>query len=653
MRPPLLGIKMATKTMNDSGERRHQQTNLYEPLVQNRPDGIATNRWPFRAFTAAILLSAILPIIALIVWTSKVAESPWVLETFAGAQIGGRLSQGQAKALDVVCGALFGPLFMATLNYIWFSSAHVSVVNEQTRKDHGVPLSSLVAVSSTSSGSFDLFNLYNLLRGRTWRLCFFAALTMLSAVARTSFCNIIAYEAYLEDQDSKDIATLRSLSDKTLSQSSTYIAADPINTYKYTLDQQADISGRISALLTGLNFRAASSLLADDKAYIGTNATADSMGALPPSVVRLINVPAYRLTTECEPARASNLAAMQLGGYSTKITASWYVGERLPSDLASADAEQDGMLLAADYPGVSASIQGAYNDYYAFVGFSPNKSEAVLAYMSSFNLTQHIIPSIFGDVHPDTFNMTPSGFRGSKAMMTVWGVRCSLYRQEGHVNYSRADNKPWGVSTAHFRDEKQRVPSFLGDWQVVLNYNAPGAVIPGIGPPLAATAGLPCEGSSCSRPLSFEKYAQNFLYASASIEQIMYNVAAADTARDLPEYFYGVDGGSEEEFYRITYVPLILLIGLLSLIGAAVITGSMLIYTARTLSTRSFRQVDVLRLVFDGVMGLWSDTPTMAKMKEQDNDALQEWAKRYFVSYTEEEESGRRVVRLSNNECNS
>ncbi|EMR63227.1 hypothetical protein UCREL1_9841 [Eutypa lata UCREL1] len=137
----------------------------------------------------------------------------------------------------------------------------------------------------------------------------------------------------------------------------------------------------------------------------------------------------------------------------------------------------------------------------------------------------------------------------------------------------------------------------------------------------------------------FEKYAQNFLYASASIEQIMYNVAAADTARDLPEYFYGVDGGSEEEFYRITYVPLILLIGLLSLIGAAVTTGSMLIYTARTLSTRSFRQVDVLRLVFDGVMGLWSDTPTMAKMKEQDNDALQEWAKRYFVSYTEEEES--------------
>lgn len=172
---------------------------------------------------------------------------------------------------------------MAALNFVWFSSARVSAVNERTRnnKELGVPLTSLVAVSSTSSGSIDLFNLYDLVRGRTWRLCFFAALTVLSAVARASLCNIIAYVAYLEDRDATDVAVPRTLSDNVTSQDSTFITTDPIKTYKYTSDQQAEISCQISALLTGLKFRAASSHLDSSGAYIGVNATTGSMNALP------------------------------------------------------------------------------------------------------------------------------------------------------------------------------------------------------------------------------------------------------------------------------------------------------------------------------------------------------------------------------------
>lgn len=104
--------------------------------------------------------------------------------------------------------------------------------------------------------------------------------------------------------------------------------------------------------------------------------------------------------------------------------------EDVPLAPTSSDsAEKGGALLVAEYPGVPASIQGAYNEYYAFVGFSPNKSEAVLAYMTSFNLTQtqNIISSGYGNVHPGAFNMTSSGFRGTKWIMTTWGVRCALY----------------------------------------------------------------------------------------------------------------------------------------------------------------------------------------------------------------------------------
>ncbi|RYP55097.1 hypothetical protein DL768_000216 [Monosporascus sp. mg162] len=216
--------------------------------------------------------------------------------------------------------------------------------------------------------------------------------------------------------------------------------------------------------------------------------------------------------------KSSNLAVVQSGGYSTEITAPWYTGENLVSDSDSptTGAQADAVLLSADYPGVSASIQGAYNDYYAFVGFSPDKTEAVLAYMSSFNLTRYVILSRFGDVRPSVFNMTVSGSGDSKATVTLWGVRCTLYRQEGYPNYSRGE-----ISNGLSR--------ILG-------------------------SGV----RSC-------------------------------------------------EFYRITSGPVNLLPGPLSLIGAATITAVMLIYTSGTLSTRTFRQADVFRLVSDGVFGLWSD----------------------------------------------
>ncbi|RYP18516.1 hypothetical protein DL765_003891 [Monosporascus sp. GIB2] len=81
----------------------------------------------------------------------------------------------------------------------------------------------------------------------------------------------------------------------------------------------------------------------------------------------------YQLKTECEPARSSNLAVVQSGVYSTKITALWHTGEGLVSDPDSPTTGAQGgcVLLSADYPGISASIQGGYKDYYAFVGFSP------------------------------------------------------------------------------------------------------------------------------------------------------------------------------------------------------------------------------------------------------------------------------------------
>ncbi|RYP35895.1 hypothetical protein DL767_003584 [Monosporascus sp. MG133] len=71
----------------------------------------------------------------------------------------------------------------------------------------------------------------------------------------------------------------------------------------------------------------------------------------------------------------------------------------------------------------------------------------------------------------------------------------------------------------------------------------------------------------------------------------------------------------------------------------------MLIQTPGTLSTRTFRQVDVLRLISDSVFGLWSDAPRAARMKEQTSDGLQEWAKGTSCRTQKRRASSRDAVR--------
>ncbi|RYP09943.1 hypothetical protein DL764_000985 [Monosporascus ibericus] len=153
------------------------------------------------------------------------------------------------------------------------SSSHVSVIDEQTRHDRGLPLVSSVAMSSTSWGGYDLFNICDLVRGRTWELAFFRSFDSLSDIARGPFCSIIAYEAYFEGRDPEGPFILRMLSGRMLDGNSAFIALDPIGAYDYTPHEQIDIACRMSALLTGLNFQGASSLLASDKAHAGMSAT--------------------------------------------------------------------------------------------------------------------------------------------------------------------------------------------------------------------------------------------------------------------------------------------------------------------------------------------------------------------------------------------
>lgn len=82
-------------------------------------------------YTSLLIISAILPVIFLVLWIVLAGTKDTVFMTFSGAHIGGKFNQPQAKAVDVACSAVLAPLIMTGLNYLWFGSARVSTFNDQ------------------------------------------------------------------------------------------------------------------------------------------------------------------------------------------------------------------------------------------------------------------------------------------------------------------------------------------------------------------------------------------------------------------------------------------------------------------------------------------------------------------------------------------
>lgn len=198
-----------------------------------------------------VLLTMAIPAVALVAWLGCARATPRLFEPFAGCKIGSRFNQAQVKAIDVLTGAVLAPLFMAILNHVWFGSVRESAVNEQQWK--AIPLRTLVAASGTSTGSYDVFLLRDLMQGRTWRLCLLGMLTLLSAVSRSALSNIIAYEAFTEATLSKTPVTLRLQRNLALENSGLWSPSVVFDLDTFDGEQLAEAAKNLVSLLADLS----------------------------------------------------------------------------------------------------------------------------------------------------------------------------------------------------------------------------------------------------------------------------------------------------------------------------------------------------------------------------------------------------------------
>jgi hypothetical protein len=254
------------------------------------------------------------------------------------------------------------------------------------------------------------------------------------------------------------------------------------------------------------------------------------------------------------------------------------------------------------------------------------------------------IPLAYGEIHALSQNMTGTGWTGTKTTMKLWGLRCWLNSQEGQLNLIRLPTSNWQIYTSCFSDEKIRVPSYLAPWQTNLMYRAPQSTIAGIGPALALSASNTSE-IDVHKNTDFKILALNYLYASGEAERAIFEVATTNTSRDLPEDFFTVAGLVNEQHYRITYIPIILLVGIIALLMAATVVLAMVVYTSKTVSARIFREVNMFRLLVDTAGGLYKDIKPVVDAGFE-NSEMEDWANDYKVGYESMVAEGEARVRL-------
>ncbi|KAF4302412.1 hypothetical protein GTA08_BOTSDO10418 [Botryosphaeria dothidea] len=513
---------------------------------------------------------------------------------------------------------------MVPLNYLWFGKARTCAINEQTTR-RGVPLNVLVEASSTFTGTYDLAKLY----------------TLLSGLARTSFSNLIAYEACDIEVSSTDLE-LRMLADERVN-----ITGEPsldLQLYDFEKPQQLDLANQITALLNGITMSNATDKLPADLVYIGTNATNKSMEAVPRSVVRM-EVPGYKLSLTCAPETPSQFYYSGYNGGTEMVVESGGTTFKYYTPRSQQDFDPSVIVMTDDgietACGTTTKADTPVFPYTAFAG-----AAVFLAYYAFCNASGAAFRSPWGAVAPPAagYNTHVPAQQDASTPRTrwTWGVRCTTQRADGTLTYARSAAGAWQRAAARFDDAPRAAPSSsLPAWQLNLNYHLPATdyaddvgaqedATLGIGPALGRTAGVPDplalwrwaqEGDGhdgLADAIDWRVFAANYLYASGEAERLAYEVGATsgDWRANATSYWYSPEARAMARFYRVT--------------------------------ARVGRDVDVLRLVVDGVVGLRGDAEgVVAEVARGEKERLERWARGCRVRYEEVlEEDGGMVLRI-------
>ena len=200
------------------------------------------------------------------------------------------------------------------------------------------------------------------------------------------------------------------------------------------------------------------------------------------------------------------------------------------------------------------------------------------------------------------------------------------------------------MTSSAFDEKSVAVPDRLFHFQSAYQYRAPleeaRVGLSGMGTALGSQA-LP-DDSSFAVGVNMSTFANNFLYAAGVVESSIFNIALLNSTRTPAAYT--VNGLHEVIKYRITYIPGILILGLIGLTTCAALVLGMTLHSwraARSLWTG--QTVDGLRFVADFAPAVKGEEG-LVNVDLRDSANLERWGKETMLVYVIED--GRQCLRI-------
>ncbi|KAH7274738.1 hypothetical protein B0J15DRAFT_450 [Fusarium solani] len=518
--------------------------------------------------------------------------------------IGGRFSSIWAKLIDAACSILIAPGLLALANWYIFKLVRLCAISQGTVGDRSVNLKALSELAGTDWGSYSPLKHWTFVRTRDPRLICLATVALPSALSFSFLTNATAYEAigFNIANVTQKVETLYGPKDDAPSK--------VISGIIYSA-QDIELSAQLTRSLHNIPPEIGTTNTSHQAVL---NVSSQSLSRISKSAKRLFNVPVYQLAASCKPA---DIRDFQVQFDSREESyAEFHIRIKIASKLA--DFKGRGRNMAPSMKGQSdigvARPLVAFKDEKIWIGwFYYTEEKDTATYLTDYGRL-------------DTYRYSPE--KDDQVLdWTICGVTCELSITMGTATVNRKD---WSISGVHLDEQTRRFEerrpllySLQNKWEIA----SPAFYkTPGLGGHLADAVSVSGSGIQMS---IIHFIVKAFAWLEAKMRDVAYNMAERDSGRNMNVEV--MVEGNGEQLYTMTFVPWILLTGLLALGTAGLLAIGLTLDFLRTPSLRSGRMLSPVRLMME--VGAVLDKDVFERALAWDGDVLDAWVETVELQY--------------------
>lgn len=533
-------------------------------------------------------------------------------------RIGGNVNSTLAKLIDAAASMLVAPAILAIANWHIFKLARLSAVNEHDKRDSKASLNVLVEVAGTDWGSTSPVKFWTFLQSQKPRIICLGVVSILSSLSFSLLSNVTAYQEAGNVNVTTNLEAMQGMQDF-LNQPLPLEIKDNVR-----LQILNDLENQLQRLQeTGLKPRS--------NGFLGVNISSRARLEMRPTIEQLFNVPAYRISASCKPSNLSTVsvgppdkndphvtfhleeAASSSQSGPTKFRADFGIVKELLARQGMEAARENGSSVR--YPLIAFNRTATWIGGFSYTGNQTLESLETKRYGS--------LPPFRakGAVHSPS--CTEEDELGNESYdLTFWGVMCSLNRWSGTATVN-ISGTTLSLAQSRLDDEELEAQDETPILLLGQNFDTfeSGHVgrSPGIGGYLLRAARKAYQEADLPA-WDIETLVDAFIwYEVALMEAVQDEGSDAKTER-LVSQVEVLE--KKPDTYTMTFVPWILLFGLVALGFACALTVALSLDSLGVPSFRSGRVLDAVRLTADVGMTLdrdaFEETYWMSRQKLND-----------------------------------